>query len=286
MGQVQYFSFWSLAMVCCLFFGCSKQYVDFPQLDKPPPAEGTYLPPEESRRKPRAKAPSTLDRGVKRRLITEKELAASCEKNPELGRAACLEILARLNSRDRYYIPDDIKNRRPLLVPNSFEAYKDWTPLPKNIQEIRNVRKFILVVKGIPFIGWYENGVLVGDSHICIGKQWGWTRTGLFSVLEKDINHFSQSYPNAYGEPAWMPFAIRVYNRVWIHAGDVIGGFCSHGCINVPIYSAEKLFHWADLGTPVLILDSLDDLREHLEKPAVRGSPGPQTPYPKPSSLR
>jgi len=67
---------------------------------------------------------------------------------------------------------------------------------------------------------------------------------------------------------------IRVYERVWIHAGDVVGGFCSHGCINVPINSAEKLFYWADLKTPVLILDSLDRLEAELKKIAGTGASG------------
>jgi len=274
LGTIRYLSLWSLAVALCLLSGCSKQYVDLRQIDEPPPSEGIYLPPEETRRKPRAKSPSSLDKGVKRRQITEKDLAAACERNAGMDRNACLEILARLNSKDRTYIPEDLKNKRPLLVPNHFEAYKDWSPLPKSIRELHNVPKLILVVKGIPFLGWYENGVLAADSHICIGKQWGWTRTGMYSVLDKDINHFSQSYPNAFGEPAWMPFAIRVYERVWIHAGDVVGGFCSHGCINVPINSAEKLFYWADLKTPVLILDSLDRLEAELKKIAGTKAPG------------
>jgi len=36
----------------------------------------------------------------------------------------------------------------------------------------------ILIVKDIPFLGWYEQGRLVGDTHICIGKKSNWTRAG------------------------------------------------------------------------------------------------------------
>jgi hypothetical protein len=61
-----------------------------------------------------------------------------------------------------------------------------------------------------------------------------------------------------------MPFALRIYERVWIHAGDIGAGNCSHGCINLPVMAAMDLFRWAKLGTTVVIVDSLSDLEKAL----------------------
>ncbi len=214
------------------------------------------------------------------RVLTEKEVLKLSEKDPALTYPACQEILARLNIKDREYIRDDIKKKRRLKAPKDFSAYKTWSPLPKNLGAWVRINKFVLVVKDIPFIGWYEKGKLKGDAQICIGKKWGWTQKGLYKVLEKDPYHISRSYNNAYGTPALMPSALRIYGRVWIHGGDIIGPYGSHGCVNLPLEPAEKLFAWAEMGTIVLITDSLKDLDKDLKfygslgKPEVKASGG------------
>ena len=193
-----------------------------------------------------------------KRVISEKELERLSQRDMDLSPSASLRILARLNARDFDYIAKDIREGKPIKVPNDFNAFKTWTPLRKYIGDVADLPKFILIVKDIPFIGWYERGRLVGDSYICIGKMDGMTRDGLFTVREKDVKHVSRSYRNAWGVPAPMPWALRVYETVWIHAGDILGGYCSHGCINLPMFPAMKLFDWATPGTPVLIVDSLE----------------------------
>ncbi len=126
--------------------------------------------------------------------------------------------------------------------------------------------KLILIVKDIPFTGWYDNGRLKGDSLTCIGKQWGWTESGIYKVLDKAADKYSNLYNNVYGEPAWMPLALRIYGAVWLHAGDVVGPYCSHGCINLPPDSAEKLYDWAKIGIPVIITDTLGSLNRDLSR--------------------
>jgi hypothetical protein len=202
----------------------------------------------------------------KRRVITQKELERLSQKDPELSPSICLRLLAKLNARDFDYIAQDIREGKPIRVPNDFNALKKWTPLQKYIPDVADLPRFILIVRDMPFIGWYENGRLVGDSYICIGKVEGTTRDGLYTVKEKDLKHVSRSYPNAWGVPAPMPWALRIYETVWIHAGDIVGGYCSHGCINLPIFPAEKLFAWARPGTPVLIVDSLEAVPSVLAK--------------------
>ena len=191
------------------------------------------------------------------RVITQTELERLSKTDMDLSPSACRRILAKLNARDFDYIARDIQDGKPLKVPNDFVAFKDWTPLKEYIPEVADLPKFILIVKDWPYIGWYERGKLVGDTYICVGKLDGATSEGLYTVQEKDLNHVSRSYPNACGQPAPMPWALRIYGTVWIHAGDIERGRCSHGCVNLSIFPAMKLFEWASQGTPVLIVSSL-----------------------------
>jgi len=191
------------------------------------------------------------------RVINDKELEAISQRDMDLSPSASRRLLAKLNARDFDYIAQDIRDGKPIRVPNDFTALKSWTPLEKYIPDVADLPKFILIVKDVPYIGWYENGQLVGDTYICVGKVNSATAEGLYTVKEKDLNHRSRSYPNAYGEPAPMPWALRIYGTVWIHAGDIMNGHCSHGCVNLPIFPAMSLFAWATPGTPVLIVGSL-----------------------------
>lgn len=200
------------------------------------------------------------------RNISEDELLELEKTDPELDINTCREILSRLNTKESFYIRDDIRNNRKLKVPSDFKAFKNWTPLPDQLAATRSFPKFILVVKDIPFIGWYESGVLLGDSQACIGDSGQDTKPGFYRIQEKDADHVSKSYPNDFGNPAWMPFSLRIYETVWIHAGNVFGARCSHGCVILPVGKAETLFRWADTTTGVLVVESLRDLPDSLDR--------------------
>ena len=222
---------------------------------------------------PKATAkPASKNFATVRRVITEKEVRKLQQKDPDLEFYRCIEILCRINKKDKEYIREDMKRKRPLRVPKDFSAYKDWSPLPEKIAAAGKFPKFILVVKDIPFLGWYQNGKLVSDTYVGIGRMNAWTKRGLYRVKAKDPWHMS-TYPNAYGDPSIMPNALHIYERVWIHTGDVIGPNCSHGCINVPIAPAEKLYSWADVGTAVLITQSLKDLGRDIKTAPLEKQP-------------
>jgi hypothetical protein len=242
---------------------CATRHVDLAQIEyvAPPPP---LRQPRVAEKPPPPKGPPSL--AIKERVITEEEILRLEEKDPKLSPYNCQDILARINKKSRLYIAEDIKHKRPLKVPVDFAAYKNWSPLPKNLPGGVDVPRLILVVKDIPFTGWYENGRMQGDALTCVGKQWGWTESGIYKVLNKALDMYSNLYNNAYGEPAWMPLALRIYGAVWIHAGDVVGPYCSHGCINLPPERAEHLYNWATIGTPVVITDSLSSLNRDLSK--------------------
>lgn len=210
------------------------------------------------------------DLGWRQRVLTDRELLQITACDPELSPSIARHILSKLNARAPYYIDEDIKAGRPIKVPNSFEAYKKWTPLKGYLAELKTVPQFILISKDLHFIGWYENGKMVGDSYICIGKEDAWTKAGLYTVKNKDADHVSRSYRNADGVWAPMPYALRIYDHVWVHAGDIERGNCSHGCINLPLMPARDLFTWAKVGTPVLVVDSLRDIGPILAQDGAR----------------
>lgn len=243
---------------------CATRHVDLAQIEYVGPPRPAPLPPKAAAKPPPPKGPPSLV--VRERVITEDEIRRLEEKDPKLTLYTCQEILARLNRKARLYIAEDIRQKRPLKVPVDFTAYRNWSPLPKTLPGGVDIPKLILVVKDIPFTGWYEHGRMRGDSLTCIGKQWKWTESGLYKVLDKALDKYSNLYQNAYGEPAWMPLALRIYGAVWLHAGDVVGPYCSHGCINLPPESAEKLYNWAAIGTPVVITDSLSSMNRDLSK--------------------
>ncbi len=104
------------------------------------------------------------------RVINEKELEGISKRDMDLSPSASRRLLAKLNARDFDYIAQDIRDGKPIKVPNDFTAFKSWTPLEKYIPDVADLPKFILIVKDVPYIGWYERGKLVGDTYICVGK--------------------------------------------------------------------------------------------------------------------
>ena len=64
------------------------------------------------------------------------------------------------------------------------------------------------------------------------------TPAGVFSVVEKDKDHRSSLY-----DDAWMPNMQRItWNGVALHGGPLPGHAASHGCVRMPYDFAEKLF--------------------------------------------
>ncbi len=239
-----------LAFVACAFFSaCAATNGEVPR--------GTALPAQPGAVSSRKPAP---DITWTERVITDADLLNVCEGDPTLDIVACWEILARLNVKSQMHVADDIRNGRPLKVPNDFGAYKAWTPLPVSLASAGRTDKFVLIVLDIPFLGWYEGGRLMGDSQISVGRRGQRTQAGFYRIEEKDADHNSRSYRNVFGNAAWMPWAMRIYGAVWIHEGDVVDGYSSRGCVYLPGEAAEMLYRWAALGTPVVVLDTLGDL--------------------------
>ena len=75
------------------------------------------------------------------------------------------------------------------------------------------------------------------------------TPAGVFAVLEKDKDHRSTLY-----DDAWMPNMQRItWNGVALHGGPLPGHAASHGCVRMPYGFAEKLFDKTWIGMRVII---------------------------------
>lgn len=105
----------------------------------------------------------------------------------------------------------------------------------------------------------YRNGVRIAVSNVSTGRSGFETPPGVYSILEKNREHFSNRYENA---P--MPFMQRLsWDGVALHAGKVPGYPASHGCIRLPYAFAEKLFALTSQGMTVVVAD------EQVGGPAV-----------------
>jgi len=75
------------------------------------------------------------------------------------------------------------------------------------------------------------------------------TPAGVFAVVEKEKDHHSTMY-----DDAWMPHMQRItWNGVALHGGPLPGYAASHGCIRMPYGFAEKLFDKTRIGMRVII---------------------------------
>ncbi|MBZ1348407.1 MAG: L,D-transpeptidase [Candidatus Nealsonbacteria bacterium] len=104
-----------------------------------------------------------------------------------------------------------------------------------------------------------EKGTAVEQFQISTGKRETPTPTGEFRVIHKTPMLFSRI------AGAWLPFWVGFYNNYGFHelpinietntriGEDKIGQPASLGCVRLKVNEAEKLYHWAEIGTRVLI---------------------------------
>ena len=97
----------------------------------------------------------------------------------------------------------------------------------------------------------YRNGVPIGISTVSTGRPGYRTPTGIFTVLERDVEHYSSLYNNA---P--MPYMQRLtWGGVALHGGTLPGYPASHGCIRLPHEFARLLYGVTRLGMTVVVTD-------------------------------
>lgn len=112
----------------------------------------------------------------------------------------------------------------------------------------------VVVVVSLPQqrVHVYRNGARIGVSTISSGRRGYETPTGIFPIIERQTEHYSNKYDNA---P--MPFMLRLtMDGVAMHAGHLPGYPASHGCVRLPAAFAETLFGNVRRGTVVVVADA------------------------------
>jgi hypothetical protein len=98
----------------------------------------------------------------------------------------------------------------------------------------------------------YRNGVRIGVTTVSTGRPGYETPPGVYSILQKRVEHYSNRYDNA---P--MPYMQRLtWDGVALHAGHVPGKPASHGCIRLPKAFASKLYEVTERGMIVIVADA------------------------------
>ncbi len=97
----------------------------------------------------------------------------------------------------------------------------------------------------------YRNGVIIGASTVSTGKKGHETPTGVFTILQKHEDHYSNLYNDA---P--MPYMQRLtWSGVALHAGRLPGYPASHGCVRMPYKFADLLYGVTKTGLTVIVSD-------------------------------
>jgi L,D-transpeptidase catalytic domain len=110
----------------------------------------------------------------------------------------------------------------------------------------------------------YRNGVRIGRSTVSTGKPGKRTPTGVFTVLQKKVDHESSIYKGAK-----MPHMQRLtWSGIAMHAGNLPGYPASAGCVRLPIDFAAKLYSVTGLGSTVIIADN-DSAPSMTTKPGL-----------------
>jgi hypothetical protein len=98
-------------------------------------------------------------------------------------------------------------------------------------------------------VTFYDADGWIFRAPVSTGTTGRETPAGVFAVLEKDPDHHSSLY-----DDAWMPNMQRItWNGIALHGGPLPGYAASHGCVRMPYGFAEKLFDKTRIGMRVII---------------------------------
>jgi lipoprotein-anchoring transpeptidase ErfK/SrfK len=124
----------------------------------------------------------------------------------------------------------------------------------------------IVIVLDIQRIYVFQNDKLIGFSTISSGKKGKETPTGVFNILQKNVDHKSNLYSNA---P--MPYMQRLtWDGIAIHGGHLPGYPASHGCIRLPHPFAKAFFAVTQMSQEVVVLqDTSTPVKRPEPKPVV-----------------
>ena len=95
----------------------------------------------------------------------------------------------------------------------------------------------------------YDDKGWILRAPVSSGQKGRETPAGIFSVIQKEAEHYSNMYDDAY-----MPHMQRLtWSGIALHGGPLPGYAASHGCVRMPYDFAERLFDTTGLGMRVIV---------------------------------
>ena len=95
----------------------------------------------------------------------------------------------------------------------------------------------------------YDANGWILRSPVSSGQKGRETPAGIFSVIQKEAEHYSNLYDDAY-----MPNMQRItWSGIALHGGALPGYPASHGCVRLPFDFAARLFDETRLGLRVIV---------------------------------
>src|SRR6476619_649043 len=123
--------------------------------------------------------------------------------------------------------------------------------LPTEATAPRNAGEPIMAIVSIKSqqVTFYDAEGWILRAPVSTGVEGRETPAGVFAVVEKDKDHRSTMY-----DDAWMPHMQRItWNGIALHGGPLPGYPASHGCVRMPYGFAQKLFNKTRIGMRVII---------------------------------
>src|SRR5687768_4096877 len=120
----------------------------------------------------------------------------------------------------------------------------------------------------------YRNGLPIGISTVSTGRPGYRTPTGVFTVLQRHVEHYSSLY-----DDAPMPYMQRLtWGGVALHGGNLPGYPASHGCIRLPQQFARLLYGVTRLGMTVIVTNEAVVPRVAPQEALLQGPSAPIAP--------
>ncbi|WP_200840989.1 L,D-transpeptidase [Geminicoccus flavidas] len=114
----------------------------------------------------------------------------------------------------------------------------------------------------------YRNGIRIGVSTCSTGRPGHATPTGVFTILQKQVDHHS----NIYGGAEMADMERLTWTGIALHVGGLPGYPSSHGCVHLPRAFSDRLYAITRVGTVVIIADAAS-APEEIVHPGLLLSP-------------
>ena len=129
----------------------------------------------------------------------------------------------------------------------SHHAQQEWSAS----EDTRTPGEAIMAIVSLQrqHITIYDTKGWILRAPVSTGQKGRETPAGIFSVLEKEAEHYSNLYDDAF-----MPHMQRLtWSGIALHGGVLPGHPASHGCIRMPYEFAGRLFDVTKVGMRVII---------------------------------